>query len=106
MTVLEDGMILLADSENDRVVEVNQAGETLWSAPMPDNPYEADRVPGGEPVGGPTYEPEDVDDDVATFRCSRPSCGSSSTPSTSPTGSASSTSSSSSSRWGSVLLAP
>ncbi|MDG5775878.1 aryl-sulfate sulfotransferase [Haloarculaceae archaeon H-GB2-1] len=55
---LPNGNTLITDSANARVVEVTQDGETVWSASMANNhfPYEAERLPDGETVGGPVYE--------------------------------------------------
>lgn len=53
---LPNGNTLVTDTVNYRVLEVNQAGEVVWSMTTEYKPYEADRVPVGETVGGPLYE--------------------------------------------------
>ncbi|ELZ33644.1 hypothetical protein C474_04248 [Halogeometricum pallidum JCM 14848] len=52
---LENGNTLITDSLNQRVVEVNESGETVWSYKTPEVPYEAERLPEGETVGGQRY---------------------------------------------------
>jgi hypothetical protein len=52
---LENGNTLITDSLNQRVVEVNESGETVWSYKTPEVPYEAERLPEGETVGGQEY---------------------------------------------------
>jgi len=52
---LANGNTLITDSLNKRVVEVNRSGETVWSYTTPEVPYEAERLPEGETVGGTTY---------------------------------------------------
>ncbi|MFB6183957.1 MAG: aryl-sulfate sulfotransferase [Haloarculaceae archaeon] len=54
---LPNGTTLITDSANGRVVEVTQSGETVYSATMAHGhfPYEAERLPVGETVGGPRY---------------------------------------------------
>jgi len=53
---LPNGNTLITDTVNRRVVEVNEAGETVWSMPTRRKPYEAERLPAGETIGGPLYE--------------------------------------------------
>ncbi|MFB6295474.1 MAG: arylsulfotransferase family protein [Halobacteriales archaeon] len=53
---LPNGNTLITDTVNRRIVEVTEAGETVWSTSTRWKPYEADRLPAGETVGGPTYE--------------------------------------------------
>ncbi|MFB6073876.1 MAG: arylsulfotransferase family protein [Haloarculaceae archaeon] len=53
---LPNGHTLVTDSLNDRVVEVTESGQAVWSATTDENPYDAERLPHGEQVGGPTYE--------------------------------------------------
>ncbi|MFH5797415.1 hypothetical protein [Haladaptatus sp. CMAA 1911] len=50
---LPNGHTLLADSYNDRVVELNENGKIVWSVETGSLPYEADRLP-GEGSDGPT----------------------------------------------------
>ncbi|GGJ05115.1 hypothetical protein GCM10008995_13670 [Halobellus salinus] len=52
---LANGNTLITDSLNKRVVEVNRSGETVWSYNTPEVPYEAERLPEGETVGGTSY---------------------------------------------------
>ena len=52
---LANGNTLITDSLNKRVVEVNRSGETVWSYNTPEVPYEAERLPEGETVGGVSY---------------------------------------------------
>ena len=52
---LPGGTTLVTDSVNRRVVEVDADGEVVWSVATDGTPYEADRVPVGETVGGPRY---------------------------------------------------
>ncbi|MDS0294088.1 hypothetical protein [Halogeometricum luteum] len=52
---LENGNTLITDSLNQRIVEVNESGETVWSYGTPEVPYEAERLPEGETVGGQRY---------------------------------------------------
>jgi len=53
---LPNGNTLITDTYNKRVVEVDDEGELVWSASVGDNPYEADRLPGGEQVGVPRHD--------------------------------------------------
>ena len=59
---LENGNTLITDSLNKRLVEVNRSGETVWSYNTPEVPYEAERLPEGETVGGLAYADGGVDD--------------------------------------------
>lgn len=52
---LPNGNTLVTDTVNQRVVEVNESGEVVWSISTQNRPYEADRLPTGETVGGPRY---------------------------------------------------
>ena len=52
---LDNGNTLITDSLNKRLVEVNRSGETVWSYNTPEVPYEAERLPEGETVGGVSY---------------------------------------------------
>ena len=55
---LPNGNTLVADTLNRRLVEVNETGRVVWSVQTKRIPYEADRLPVGESVGGPRYENE------------------------------------------------
>jgi hypothetical protein len=46
---------LITDTLNRRIVEVNESGEVVWSVQTERIPYEADRLPVGEPTSGPQY---------------------------------------------------
>ncbi|WP_255151085.1 aryl-sulfate sulfotransferase [Halorarius halobius] len=51
---LPDGHTLVTDSNGDRVVEVNERGEVVWTLPVA-FPYEAERLgTGDESTGGPS----------------------------------------------------
>jgi hypothetical protein len=52
---LPNGNTLITDTLNKRLVEVNGSGAAVWSYGTDRIPYEADRLPIGEAVGGPTY---------------------------------------------------
>ena len=52
---LENGNTLITDSLNKRLVEVNRSGTVVWSYNTPEVPYEAERLPEGETVGGISY---------------------------------------------------
>ncbi|MFC6824115.1 hypothetical protein [Halopelagius fulvigenes] len=52
---LSNGNTLITDSLNQRVVEVNESGQVVWSYKTPQVPYEAERLPEGETVGGVSY---------------------------------------------------
>ena len=67
---LENGNTLITDSLNKRLVEVNQSGATVWSYNTPEVPYEAERLPEGETVGGVSYA-GDGGDDATTIGESR-----------------------------------
>ncbi|SEO24425.1 hypothetical protein SAMN04487948_101298 [Halogranum amylolyticum] len=56
---LENGNTLITDSLNSRIVEVNESGATVWSYQTPLVPYEAERLPEGETVGGQRYEADE-----------------------------------------------
>ncbi|PSP74253.1 hypothetical protein BRC86_06465 [Halobacteriales archaeon QS_3_64_16] len=53
---LSNGNTLITDTLNKRIVEVNESGAAIRSYETDRIPYEADRLPVGEPVGGPTYD--------------------------------------------------
>lgn len=55
---LANGNTLITDSRNKRVVEVTKNGSVVWSTTFEYIPYEADRLPEGETVGGQVYNPE------------------------------------------------
>lgn len=67
---LDNGNTLVTDTFNNRIVEVTPNGTLVWSTETPgDSPiaYEAERLPAGERVGGPTMEDgtvEPTDDSV------------------------------------------
>lgn len=46
---------LVADTMNERVLEVDESGDVVWSVSTEHVPYEADRVPVGERVGVPSH---------------------------------------------------
>ena len=51
---LPNGHTLIADSNGNRVVEVNRSGDVVWSVPV-SNPYEAERLgTGPESANGPS----------------------------------------------------
>jgi len=52
---LANGNTLITDTFNSRVVEVAPNGTAVWSLELYNLPYEADRLPGDEPVGAPAY---------------------------------------------------
>lgn len=52
---LPNGNTLITDTLNRRIVEVNSEGKVVWSTRTSRIPYEADRLPVGETVGGPQY---------------------------------------------------
>jgi hypothetical protein len=54
---LDNGTTLITDTRNARLLEVDRNGTVVWSRQFDYRtlPYEADRVPGNEPVGGVTY---------------------------------------------------
>ena len=52
---LPNGNTLVTDTLNKRLVEVNESGQVVWSYGTERIPYDADRLPVGESVGGPTY---------------------------------------------------
>jgi hypothetical protein len=54
---LPDGNTLITDTRNARLVEINASGAVVWTHQLDYRalPYEADRLPHGEPVGAPTY---------------------------------------------------
>jgi hypothetical protein len=63
---LADGTTLVSDTRNARLLVVNESGAVLWEKRFDYRtiPYEADRLPGDEAVGRPTYG-GDSDDGVA-----------------------------------------
>jgi hypothetical protein len=52
---LPNGNTLITDTLNRRIVEVNESGRVVWSVQTERIPYEADRLPVGESVGGAQY---------------------------------------------------
>jgi len=52
---LPNGNTLVTDTMNERVLEVSENGEVVWSTTTDSVPYEADRVPVGERVGVPSH---------------------------------------------------
>jgi hypothetical protein len=54
---LPNGNTLITDTRNARLVEINASGTVVWEHQLDYRalPYEADRLPVGEPVGAPTY---------------------------------------------------
>jgi hypothetical protein len=59
---LPNGNTLITDTLNRRIVEVNENGTVVWSYQTKRIPYEADRLPVGETVGGPQSDTSSVDD--------------------------------------------
>mgnify|MGYP000283050139 CR=1 FL=1 len=59
---LPDGTTLITDTRNARLVQVNESGRVVWEHQLDYRalPYEADRLPPGEAVGGPTYGDADT----------------------------------------------
>jgi hypothetical protein len=53
---LPNGNTLITDSANNRVVEITAQGAVVRSYQIERVPYEADRLPGGEQLGGEVYE--------------------------------------------------
>jgi len=53
---LPNGNTLITDSFNRRVIEVDESGAVVWGYRTDRVPYEADRLPAGETVGGTRYE--------------------------------------------------
>lgn len=53
---LPNGHTLITDTMNKRIIEINQEGEVVWSTKVGHFPYEADRLPFQEPVGGVSYD--------------------------------------------------
>lgn len=51
---LANGNTLVLDTRNARLVEVTEAGDPVWSAPIPEQGYDADRE-GQEYPAGPAY---------------------------------------------------
>jgi len=64
---LPNGNTLVTDTRNARLVEINATGTVVWEHQFDYRalPYEADRLPVGEPVGAPTYG-NTASDGVAT----------------------------------------
>jgi hypothetical protein len=52
---LENGHTLITDTLNRRIVEINETGHVFWSYETQRIPYEADRLPEGEPPSGQRY---------------------------------------------------
>jgi hypothetical protein len=59
---LPNGNTLITDTRNARLVEVNESGHVVWEHQFDYRtlPYEAERLPPGETVGGPTYGDADT----------------------------------------------
>ncbi|WP_251329239.1 arylsulfotransferase family protein [Haloplanus pelagicus] len=59
---LPNGNTLITDTRNGRIVEVNESGSLVWERQLDYRalPYEADRLPAGETIGGPTYGDADT----------------------------------------------
>ncbi|WP_458208597.1 aryl-sulfate sulfotransferase [Haladaptatus sp. NG-SE-30] len=53
---LPNGNTHITDTLNKRIVEINASGRVVWSTQTPRIPYEADRLPVGETVGGPQHD--------------------------------------------------
>jgi hypothetical protein len=62
---LPNGNTLITDTLNRRIVEVNETGEVVWSVETDRIPYEADRLPVGESVGGPRYDSSEATNEAA-----------------------------------------
>jgi hypothetical protein len=45
--LLDGGRLLITDRNNDRVIEVDEAGQVLWAYDRLTRPHNADRLPGG-----------------------------------------------------------
>lgn len=55
---LPNGHTVVTDSRNNRVLEVDESGAVVWIQPVPNLPYEADRLPYNEPrAGAPLTSP-------------------------------------------------
>ena len=52
---LDNGNTLVTDTLNQRVFEITPNGTVVWSKETPRIPYEAERLPEGERVGGQLY---------------------------------------------------
>ena len=52
---LANGNTLITDTRNSRLLEVAPNGSVVWSHRTPGIPYEAERLPDGERVGGERY---------------------------------------------------
>ncbi|WP_129112857.1 arylsulfotransferase family protein [Halegenticoccus tardaugens] len=61
---LSNGNTLVTDSANQRLVEVDRDGEVVWSYGTDRIPYEAERLPEGETVGGDAYGAPDGEADA------------------------------------------
>lgn len=53
-----NGHTLVTDTMNERVLEVDENGDVVWSVSTEKVPYEADRVPDGEASGVPSHGAE------------------------------------------------
>jgi hypothetical protein len=58
---LPNGNTLVTDTLNKRIVEIAPNGSVVWSVSTRRIPYEADRLPTGEMVGGPMSDSGSVD---------------------------------------------
>lgn len=76
---LPNGNTLVADSRGRRLVEVTESGDTVWSYSTGNGiVYEADRLPVGEPTGGPLYateRPPTTETGAATATATQPPAG-------------------------------
>ena len=59
---LANGNTLVTDSRNTRLLEVTENGTVVWSTGLEHIPYEAERLPEGETVGGQRYRDGSVAD--------------------------------------------
>lgn len=57
---LPNSNTLITDTANQRIVEVTESGDVVWSQSTEYKPYEADRLPYGERVGGPSYSEREL----------------------------------------------
>ncbi|MEZ3144860.1 hypothetical protein [Halobaculum sp. MBLA0143] len=57
---LENGNTLIMDTNNNRVVEVSREGDVVASYTTGNFPYEVDRLPGDENLGGPSMRQQSV----------------------------------------------
>jgi len=57
---LANGNTLVTDTLNTRIFEIDRNGTVVWSTKTPRIPYEAERLPEGERVGGQRYSGEET----------------------------------------------